>query len=755
MSIPSPTSVTLSSGMFNLANMQGMGPGGMGMPQLMQGGGQMPGLGGQFGVMSGLQGMGGLGQLSNIGGMGQDDLFRMDESGNVRPGSFQARPQMSMSGGRPMGQGQPGTPNPYPGPHQMQPRGPYQNGPGGPGPGRPTMQGYPGPGGPPPQYGRPNHMIDTFRGPPTMGPPMGRQMGMPPGMPGMPPGMPPNMMGMGMPGMMPMGPGGPGGPGKKKKRRKGDDDEDYIDGVTDITATKKPARKAQYMYGGRRDETEEEDEGDGQDEDETESEDGDPEGRKRKKTASSGPPEAQPPPVTITRTGRKVVRPAETSLAIGNLGEDSEYVNVRGRGRGSGLRGRGRGGRGGRGGTRREIGAAAKENGPTPAIFCQVCHRGHSPLHNRIVLCDSCENGWHQMCAEPKVPDGVVEDDNAPWLCTSCVDRNAKISRGEAVEPLIKRLDREQVESKDGVDVTAWLPQDHPPRIMVHGFCVTCGTEVTDGPFGTKDLTLQIRNMEGERSISLEHPSNVVRSRSDSSTPATPQTPPRVSDEELTEEISSIAAVRDLNRMWEAEMQKKEDSIKALPPMDRLKGRLCHLCRGDLESREKLLQVLPPQVLVNMLLQACVRYSEVDDGISKVYGAIQDHHLELHPGAAPLDPSADSQAFLWTANDTDPSKLQYDIFEGNLLRPPYPGITDEDLELAIAERIREEKRQAMVSARGRGRGGGRGRPRGGRGRGRGRGFSNAREMSPDDEHSEDARSRTESAESDDDRKDDD
>jgi hypothetical protein len=36
-------------------------------------------------------------------------------------------------------------------------------------------------------------------------------------------------------------------------------------------------------------------------------------------------------------------------------------------------------------------------------IFCASCGRGHSPLGNRIVLCDECNRPYHQKCHAPEV----------------------------------------------------------------------------------------------------------------------------------------------------------------------------------------------------------------------------------------------------------------------------------------------------------------------------------------------------------------
>ncbi|BGO96028.1 hypothetical protein NBRC10512v2_007737 [Rhodotorula toruloides] len=57
-------------------------------------------------------------------------------------------------------------------------------------------------------------------------------------------------------------------------------------------------------------------------------------------------------------------------------------------------------------------------------LMCQVCNQGHSPPENRLVICEACNRGWHQLCSVPTIEHSVV-DSTLPWFCNSC---DAKVS---------------------------------------------------------------------------------------------------------------------------------------------------------------------------------------------------------------------------------------------------------------------------------------------------------------------------------------
>ena len=53
-------------------------------------------------------------------------------------------------------------------------------------------------------------------------------------------------------------------------------------------------------------------------------------------------------------------------------------------------------------------------------ILCAVCRDGTSVAPNEIVICDVCNQGYHQRCHKPKIGDEILEPD-IPWTCRLCV----------------------------------------------------------------------------------------------------------------------------------------------------------------------------------------------------------------------------------------------------------------------------------------------------------------------------------------------
>ncbi|XP_064457985.1 metal-response element-binding transcription factor 2-like isoform X2 [Ornithodoros turicata] len=53
-------------------------------------------------------------------------------------------------------------------------------------------------------------------------------------------------------------------------------------------------------------------------------------------------------------------------------------------------------------------------------LMCSVCSKGESEPPNEIVICDTCNKGFHQLCHLPKISDQVLLP-NIPWHCRHCV----------------------------------------------------------------------------------------------------------------------------------------------------------------------------------------------------------------------------------------------------------------------------------------------------------------------------------------------
>lgn len=59
--------------------------------------------------------------------------------------------------------------------------------------------------------------------------------------------------------------------------------------------------------------------------------------------------------------------------------------------------------------------------------MCQICTEGHSPAANRLVICEACEQGFHQLCHDPNIQEEHIDTDLS-WLCKDC-DTKAALAR--------------------------------------------------------------------------------------------------------------------------------------------------------------------------------------------------------------------------------------------------------------------------------------------------------------------------------------
>ncbi|XP_078493631.1 metal-response element-binding transcription factor 2 [Ciona intestinalis] len=54
-------------------------------------------------------------------------------------------------------------------------------------------------------------------------------------------------------------------------------------------------------------------------------------------------------------------------------------------------------------------------------VTCTMCRDGNSDPPNEIVLCDKCGQGYHQLCHVPSIDTSVLNEEDAPWQCRTCV----------------------------------------------------------------------------------------------------------------------------------------------------------------------------------------------------------------------------------------------------------------------------------------------------------------------------------------------
>lgn len=64
--------------------------------------------------------------------------------------------------------------------------------------------------------------------------------------------------------------------------------------------------------------------------------------------------------------------------------------------------------------------------------MCEVCHLGHSPPGNALVICDACSKGWHQLCSVPIITNEIVASD-LPFYCSECDKKLSEMKKEEDV----------------------------------------------------------------------------------------------------------------------------------------------------------------------------------------------------------------------------------------------------------------------------------------------------------------------------------
>ena len=52
-------------------------------------------------------------------------------------------------------------------------------------------------------------------------------------------------------------------------------------------------------------------------------------------------------------------------------------------------------------------------------LACERCANIQSAGSNKILICDHCQTGWHQLCAKP--PLTRLPPREQPWYCEWCV----------------------------------------------------------------------------------------------------------------------------------------------------------------------------------------------------------------------------------------------------------------------------------------------------------------------------------------------
>ncbi|KAL8807074.1 MAG: hypothetical protein Q9182_000907 [Xanthomendoza sp. 2 TL-2023] len=66
---------------------------------------------------------------------------------------------------------------------------------------------------------------------------------------------------------------------------------------------------------------------------------------------------------------------------------------------------------------------------------CKLCEKPDTPKGNQIVYCDRCNTPWHQACHQPRIPERVVEVEEAEWICANCLKQTQNPADGSG-DPL-------------------------------------------------------------------------------------------------------------------------------------------------------------------------------------------------------------------------------------------------------------------------------------------------------------------------------
>ncbi|KAK4237444.1 hypothetical protein C8A03DRAFT_44698 [Achaetomium macrosporum] len=112
---------------------------------------------------------------------------------------------------------------------------------------------------------------------------------------------------------------------------------------------------------------------------------------------------APPIPLTMTKSGRQVLKPAAYNPAAMDAASKKA-----------------------RNPAHSQYGSKRTAASAEQTALCKKCSRMHSPATNQMVFCDGCNDGWHQLCHEPWIVDEVVRDQSKAWFCGACLAKRER-----------------------------------------------------------------------------------------------------------------------------------------------------------------------------------------------------------------------------------------------------------------------------------------------------------------------------------------
>ncbi|KAF9100796.1 hypothetical protein BGX27_000254, partial [Mortierella sp. AM989] len=148
---------------------------------------------------------------------------------------------------------------------------------------------------------------------------------------------------------------------------------------------------------------------------------------------------------------------------------------------------------------------------------CVICLQANDSPDNQIVLCDSCDRGFHQHCYTPPIENKFVEITSLEWTCYACsLPLNSTGSQGLSALTEDMSLTGEQV-SQDVKESYLWsLPKSSLvkliTRIESNSPAIRLYPSRLSSPIASKfdqsSFLITSRNTEAQTSVDNVHPSS-------------------------------------------------------------------------------------------------------------------------------------------------------------------------------------------------------------------------------------------------------
>lgn len=84
-----------------------------------------------------------------------------------------------------------------------------------------------------------------------------------------------------------------------------------------------------------------------------------------------------------------------------------------------------------------ELAAAQEDEIVSDDTACKVCGKLNSAKTNVMVLCDGCNNAYHQKCHDPPIPAKALKDEDEDWFCLDCTFKQRAVGADIRGSPLV------------------------------------------------------------------------------------------------------------------------------------------------------------------------------------------------------------------------------------------------------------------------------------------------------------------------------